>query len=307
MLRILPWVILGIVFYLGYHGQLNAIIKYLSSPELTIKVGKTKITPYLIIKSAIIIIYLFWFASIVAGMFSKVFLKIRTISNNSRALAVKVISILIYIIAFFITLQLLGIDLTTLAVFSGAIGIGLGFGLQKITSNFISGFIMLFEGSISEGDLLQLTNGIEGVVKNVGARATLIETYDGRDVMVPNEDFIVNQVINLTHSDKMARMELKIGVSYNSDLKKAQEIIVNAAKNHPAVSKIKTPDCFLREFGDSSVNFTMFAWVDDVTNGRLTPTNDILFEIWAKFKENNIEIPYPHRELIIKRPKLDKA
>lgn len=300
LLKILPWVIFGIVSYLWYHGQLNGIIKYLSNPDYSIKIGKTKVTPFLVIKSAIIIIYLFWFATIIADTFSKHFAKIKNITSNSRVLVIKSFNILVYTIAFFTALQVVGIDLTALAVFSGAIGIGVGFGLQKITSNFISGFIMLFEKSISEGDLIQLENGIEGFVRGVGARATLIETYDGREVMVPNENFISNNVINYTHTDKMARIELKIGVSYNADIRLAQQLILEAAKNHKAISKIKAPECYLREFADSSVNFTLFAWVDDVTEGRFSPTNDILFYVWDKFKENNIEIPFPQRDMHIR-------
>jgi small-conductance mechanosensitive channel len=197
-------------------------------------------------------------------------------------------------------MNFLGIDLTALAVFSGALGIGIGFGLQKVTSNFISGIIILFEKTVQNDDLIELNDGTLGFLRNTGSRASLIETYDGKEVMVPNEDLITNRVINYTHSNKKARIKINIGVSYDCDLEKAQKLILEAAEEHPRTTKDPEPLCFLEEFADSSVNFILLFWVNDVIEGRYGPRSDVLFSIWNKFKENNIEIPYPQRDIHIK-------
>jgi small-conductance mechanosensitive channel len=197
-------------------------------------------------------------------------------------------------------MNFLGIDLTALAVFSGDLGIGIGFGLQKVTSNFISGIIILFEKTVQNDDLIELNDGTLGFLRNTGSRASLIETYDGKEVMVPNEDLITNRVINYTHSNKKARIKINIGVSYDCDLEKAQKLILEAAKEHPRTTKDPEALCFLEEFADSSVNFILLFWVNDVIEGRYGPRSDVLFSIWNKFKENNIEIPYPQRDIHIK-------
>jgi len=198
-----------------------------------------------------------------------------------------------------LALNILNIKASSLAFFGGAIGIGLGFGLQKITSNFISGLILLFEKSIEEGDLVELENGVYGFIKNTGARYTLIETFDSKEIMIPNEEFITKNVVNWTYSNKQGRIDINIGVSYKCDIEKARELILEAAKEHKLCSVFPEPDCFLREYGDSSVNFLLYFWVDDVTKGRYEPQSDVMRSIWKKFKDNNIEIPFPQRDVHI--------
>ena len=185
-------------------------------------------------------------------------------------------------------------------MFSGALGIGIGFGLQKITSNFISGIIILFEKTVQNDDLIELNDGTLGFLRNTGSRASLIETYDGKEVMVPNEDLITSKVINYTHSDTDSRIEITIGVSYSSDLNLVKKLILEAALEHPRTLKDPQPNCFLREFADSSVNFLLHFWIGDVDEGRFGPQSEVMFDIWNKFKENNIEIPFPQRDIHIK-------
>ncbi|MFT6106370.1 MAG: small-conductance mechanosensitive channel [Rickettsiales bacterium] len=196
-------------------------------------------------------------------------------------------------------LNILNIKLASLAFFGGAIGIGIGFGLQKITSNFISGLILLFEKSIEEGDLVELENGVYGFIKHTGARYTLIETFDSKEVMIPNEEFITKNVINWTYTNKQGRVDVHVGVSYKSDIEKARELILEAAREHRMCCKNPEPNCFLREYGDSSINFLLYFWVDDVTLGRFEPQSDVMRAIWKKFKDNDIEIPFPQRDVHI--------
>jgi small-conductance mechanosensitive channel len=258
------------------------------------------------LKAIFIITILFWIASLLADISEKKIKNISKISSSNRTLIAKALQIFIYFITTLIALDFLGIDLTALAVLGGAVGIGIGFGLQKITSNFISGLILLIEKSIEEGDLIELDDATVGFVKHTSARYTLVETFEGRELMIPNEDFITNRVTNWTFSNTKGRIDLDVGVSYGSDLDKVSEILLAAANEHPRCSTNNAAECFLVGFGDSSVNFTLYFWVDDIIEGRKRPRSDVLFSIWRKLKDNNIEIPFPQRDLHIKNPEAIK-
>ena len=293
--------VLGIAA-LVYFDYLDPVITFLSSDALTLEVGNLKISAYLAIKSVITIVILFWATGIFSEFGETRINNLKSINPSNKSLITKAFQILIYFLAFVIGLDILGIDLTALAIFSGAVGIGVGFGLQKITSNFISGIILLFEKSIENEDLVELTDGTYGFVRHTSARYTLIETFDGKEIMIPNEDFITNRVTNWTFSNNNGRVEILIGVSYDSDIEKARELILQAATEHPRCVDEPEPACYLIDFGDSSVNFQLFFWVSDVTEGRLEPRSDVLRSIWRKFAEHNIVIPFPQRDLHIKNP-----
>ena len=276
---------------------------YADNEELEFKIGSRVTSPYEILSKLAIIIFIFWVTAIVTETIDQRISKFKKIKTANRAIIIKMLHIGIYFVAFMVGLHLLGINLTTLAVFSGALGIGLGFGLQKISSNFISGLILLFEKSIQQEDLIEMEDGTFGFVRKARARFTLVETHDGREIMIPNEDFITSRVVNWTHSDKRGRIELEIGVSYDSDLEQVKEIILAAAKSHPrCLAEPWQPKCLLRGFGDSSVDFVLHFWVGDITIGRWEPDSEVLFEIWHQFKKHKIEIPFPQRDLHIKNP-----
>ena len=291
-------------FSLEFLPLLGPIKEFLNADALSLQIGNAKFSAYLIIQGVIIIATLLWLTGFLSDIAAKFIKKIPGINSNNRNLITKALQILIYFIAFQIGMNFLGIDLTALAVFSGALGIGIGFGLQKVTSNFISGIIILFEKTVQNDDLIELNDGTLGFLRNTGSRASLIETYDGKEVMVPNEDLITNRVINYTHSNKKARIKINIGVSYDCDIEKAQKLILDAAIEHPRTTKTPEPLCFLEEFADSSVNFILLFWVNDVVEGRYGPKSDVLFSIWNKFKDNNIEIPYPQRDIHIREGKV---
>ena len=284
----------------GYLGYFEPIKSVLDSEALAFQVGEVRFSAYLLLKSIIALAILFWLASLFSGMGEKRIDAFENINKSNRTLLVKLLQIFIYFVAVIVGLEVLGIDLTALTVLGGAIGIGIGFGLQKITSNYISGLILLIEKSIEEGDLVELSDGIIGIVRDAGARYTLIETFEGREIMVPNEDFITNRVTNWTFSNNQGRIDINIGVSYGTDLDLASKLIREAAIEHPRCSKNPTPECYLDGFGDSSVDFSLFFWVDDVIEGRKRPKSDVLFTIWRKLKEHHIEIPFPQRDLHIK-------
>ena len=228
--------------------------------------------------------------------------KTTTTNTSARNITTVLIDVVLYFALFLMILNIIGVDITTVAVIGSAIGIGIGFGLQKITSNFISGLILLFEKSIKEGDVVGLSNLQEemGFVKHFGIRYTLIRTFNNKEIMVPNEDFITNKVTNWTFSDKEIRIRIDVGVSYNSDLELVKKLILEAANEYHDKNVRHNPICFLDGFGDSSVDFILYVWVSDVNTVQHAKRSDILFSIWNKFKDHNIEIPFPQRDLHIK-------
>lgn len=293
-------------FVLGFLDYFRPIQTFLDSEILSFNVGETRFSAYLLIKAIITVIILFWLAAILSGFGEKRIKSIRRFKASNKALIIKVFQILTYFIAFIIGMDVMGIDLTAFAIFSGAIGIGIGFGLQKVTSNFISGLILLFEKSIENDDLVELADGTYGYIRHTGARYTLVETFEGKEIMIPNEDFITSRVTNWTYSNNKGRVEINIGVSYDSDIEEAMRLILESAQEHPRCIADPEPSCFLKEFADSSVNFVLFFWVSDVKEGRNGPRSDVMLTIWKKFKEHNITIPYPQLDLHVKNTEVSK-
>lgn len=299
-------VLIGVVVG-TYQGYFDSVRVMLDTPALTLRIGSFGFSAYTLLSAVIALALVFWTTAIVSDSVERKISRLQNVRAATRALAVKLAQILIYVVAFLVGLDFVGIDLTTLTVFSGAVGIGLGFGLQKIASNFISGLILLMEKSIEEGDLIELADGTFGFVRRASARYTLVETFDSKEILVPNEDLITSRVVNWTFSNSSARVELEIGVSYHSDIELARDLILQAAAEHPRCAVTPEPACFLRTFGDSSVDFTLHFWVDDVTEGRWYPHSEVMFEVWRKFKDSGIEIPFPQRDLHIRSDALRAA
>ena len=214
----------------------------------------------------------------------------------TRQLAAKAVEIGIFGLAFLLLMNIMGISLTSLAVLGGAIGVGLGFGLQKIAANFISGVILLLEGQATVGDYVELDGGEAGTIVKTTARAMILETYDGRWIVVPNEDFITTRVVNYSDQGSANRYEADFSVSYETDINLVPGIVEAAVARHPEVlDKPFPPDCELRSFGDSGVNFAVEFWVNGIDDGKNKYTSDVLFLIWNALKGAGIEIPYPQR------------
>ncbi len=218
-----------------------------------------------------------------------------------RQLATKATEFTIFAVAFLILMNVMGISLSSLALIGGAVGVGLGFGLQKIASNFISGVILMVEGQATVGDYVELDGGEAGTIIKMTARATILETYDGRWIVVPNEDFITTRVVNYSDSGSANRLEVDFSVSYDTDINKIPAIIEAAVSTHPGVlQEPEGPDCELRGFGDSGIDFCVEFWVNGIDDGKNKYSSDVLFLVWNALKENDIEIPYPHRVIEIK-------
>ncbi len=288
-------------------GHFEIFKEYLDTEKLTLKVGSYEISAYQILSGLISVAVILWIAAIVSNFVDTRISKMRSLRVADKTLLKKMTQIGIYALAFISAMEVLGIDLTTLTVLGGALGIGIGFGLQKISSNFISGLILLLEKAIKQGDLIELADGTYGFVQKLKARYTLIETVDGKEVLVPNEDFIVNQVVNWTFSNSKCRIQIDLGVSYNADIDLAKNLILEAASENAKCMSDPGPQCYLLNFGDSSVDFRLFFWISNILDGRWETQSEVMFSIWHKFKENNIEIPFPQRDLHIKSGVLSEA
>jgi len=286
------------IWYLNHLAILKPSLDVLNS--FSLNVGSFEITPLGFLKSLSTVLILLWISSLISQKFKSKVQQLSTLKSGTKEILNKSFDIFIYFIVSLMVLNILGINLSSLAVIGGALGVGLGFGLQKITSNFISGLILLFEKSIEIDDLIELDNNIYGFVRRLGSRYTLVETFDGKEILIPNEDFITNRVTNWTFSNKKGRVDTNIGVSYGSDIEKAQQLILESAREHPRCAKDPEPKCYLREFGDSSVNFKLLFFVEDIENGRWEPQSEVMMTIWKKFKEHDIEIPFPQRDIHIK-------
>ncbi len=295
----LTLLMLALIVGMGTAGYFDTIKAFLDTPQFTYKIGEYQVSAYGVMRAVLILMFIFWSTAMLTDLIDKRVNKLKKVKKANKVLIVKIVHIGLYLLAGLIALDIIGIDLTTLTVFSGALGIGLGFGLQKIASNFISGLILTFERSVETDDMVELTDGTVGNIRKTSARYTLIETFDGKEILVPNEDLITSRVTNWTFSNKRGRIEIALGVSYKADIEKAQALILEAAVSHPRCLKDPEPKCYLRNFGDSSVDFILHFWIDDVASGRWQPQSEVMFAIWHAFKKNDIEIPFPQRDVHI--------
>jgi small-conductance mechanosensitive channel len=280
-------------------GLLDTVQTALS--ETMVQLGNISFSVMSIVRGLIAGSILFWLGRWSNEQSTQFIQKQEEMRPSLRQLAAKSVEFLIFGIAFLLLMNIMGINLSALAVLGGAIGVGLGFGLQKIASNFISGVILLVEGQATVGDYVELDGGEAGTIIKMMARATILETYDGRWIVVPNEDFITTRVVNYSDSGSGNRYEADFSVSYDTDINLVPDIVEAAVATHPGVlAKPYPPDCELRGFGDSGVDFAVEFWVNGIDDGDNKYTSDVLFLIWNALKDNNIEIPYPQRVVEIK-------
>lgn len=271
---------------------LDPVIEALQAAS--IQVGAGNVSAYDVIWGVASFVILIWGAILASGLVDSRLQKSKMVTPSAQVLIGKVIKIFLITIAFLIALNSTGIDLTALAVFGGALGVGLGFGLQKVVSNFISGMILLLDRSIKPGDIIEIGDTY-GSINALAARYTSVITRDGTEYLIPNEDMITQQVINWTHSHSNIRRRLPISVSYNSDLQRAMDIMCEAAQNQSRVLKYPEPRSLLKGFGDNGVDLELRMWISDPQNGVSNISSDVMLEIWEKFHEEGIEFPFPQR------------
>lgn len=229
---------------------------------------------------------------------NKILIKYGLEKGTSKSIGT-IIYYIFVVLGFFIIIQTVGIDLTGLNLLAGALGVGIGFGLQNITNNFISGIIILFERPIKEGDRIEVGN-VKGDVIKISARSTTVLTNDNISIIVPNSEFINSKVINWSHNDRNVRFKFPVGVSYKEDPKLIRKILLEVAQDNNGVLKKPAPEVLLDEFGDSSLNFLLAVWTVDYTDKPNILKSQLYYAIFKKFGDNNIEIPFPQSDIHIK-------
>jgi len=287
------WVAIDI---LGLAPQVYAVMD-----SLALQFGQVRLSLLSVSKAAIVMALLIWAASAVSNLTDKRINQVDDISPTMRVLVGKLLRVSLFMIAIVVGLQTIGFDLTAFTVFSGAIGLGLGFGLQKVVSNLISGVIILVDKSIKPGDVISLGETF-GWISSLGARYVSVVTRDGREYLIPNEDLITNRVVNWSYSDQLVRLEIPFKVSYDSDPHLIRKIAVEAALKPKRVQKTPEPVCHLAAFGDSSIDFVLRFWIVDPSSGVVNIKGEVLLAVWDAFKENNIVIPFPQRDLHVRGP-----
>ncbi|WP_082389130.1 mechanosensitive ion channel family protein [Celeribacter marinus] len=263
---------------------------------LAIEFGAFRLSSLAILKALIVTALLFTFARVVSAQTAVQVRKNEDISPSMRVLIVKVAQVSLYGAAFFIGLKAVGFDLTGLAVLSGAIGVGLGFGLQKVVSNLVSGIIILLDKSIKPGDVISLGETF-GWINTLGARYASVVTRDGKEYLIPNEDLITNQVVNWSHTNDFVRLDIFFGTAYADDPHKVRAIAIEAANTVGRVLATRPAVCHIVGFGDSSVDYILRFWITDPTGGLTNVRGDVYLALWDAFKENGISIPFPQREV----------
>ncbi len=287
--------------YVALHmtGLKTEAVEFLEALGFTI--GKFHLSAWLMIKVSVLMGLFLWVSVSMGNFLDKQLQGAEDLTPSLRVLIGKIVKIGLIIIATVMGLSSLGIDLTMFTVFSGALGVGLGFGLQKVVSNFISGIIILMDRSIKPGDTITLGETF-GWIRELRARFVSVVTRDGREYLIPNEDFITHEVINWSFSDELVRLDVPFGVSYDCDPHEVSALAIAAAENCQRVYSGKKPVCWLTEFGDSSLNFVLRFWINDPHEGLTNIRGKVLLALWDTFKEHNVKIPYPHREIIMRTP-----
>ncbi|WP_280821858.1 mechanosensitive ion channel family protein [Mesorhizobium soli] len=288
------WIYAALVI-LGISDEAAAFLDSLAFP-----LGAMRISALTVLKAAVLLIATVWLAIVVGNYFDERVQSFEELTPSIRILIGKVAKIGLVLVAGAIALSSVGVDLSALTVFSGAVGVGVGFGLQKVVSNFVSGVIILLDKSIKPGDTISL-EGTFGWIRELRARFVSVVTRDGHEYLIPNEDFITRRVINWSFSDKLVRLDVNFGVSYKADPHKVIQLAIEAALGVDRVEADHGPVCWLTGFGESSLDFVLRFWIHDPQQGLTNVRGNVLLALWDTFKENGIEIPYPHRELIMKQ------
>tara|TARA_R110001592_G_scaffold359813_1_gene667153 strand:+ start:206 stop:1525 length:1320 start_codon:yes stop_codon:yes gene_type:complete len=299
------WIGLPILF-LNMLDFLPAVIDALE--EISLSVGNVSISAYGVVRVIIFGGFLFWLGRASNSFGKAIIRKQNSLDMPTKEVFSKLYEVALFCIIVLLLLNVMGINLTTLAVFGGAVGVGLGLGLQSIASNFISGIIILLDRSLTIGDFVELDDGQKGFVREFKMRYTVLETYDGKDILVPNEKFISSLLINWTHKDPKQRYRVDFSVPYASDVRSIVEYIKEAVGKHPQVINgpdvpfEERPDCEIDSFGDSGINMFVEFWMFGVDDGRNRVGGDLMLTILETLREHGVEIPFPQREVKILNP-----
>ena len=301
--RIVAFVAFGVAT-LNILGLLGPTIVWLD--QLGFRLGETHVSALDLLRAIVELAILLWLAVLVSRLLEQRVARAPSLTPSLRVLTSKLLRFSLITLALVVALTSTGIDLTAFALFTGALGVGIGFGLQKPISNLISGLILLFDRSIKPGDVVELTDPgdhqkqLFGWVTALNARCVSITTRDGTEWLVPNEDLISRRVINWSYTSNRLRLLTPIGVSFESDIRLAMQLVEEAARETARVLANPAPVCRLMGFSDSTVNLEMRFWIDDPANGVINVRSQVLVAVWDKFRAHGIRTPLAHRDLLIK-------
>jgi small-conductance mechanosensitive channel len=282
----------GLVLYVS--GLLPDVIDLLD--DVSFRLGTQKLTLWLMLQGVFWIVITLLAAMWLSGTIEARLMRAESLHSSLRVVFSRLATALLVTLAVVMVLPLLGMDLTVLSVFGGALGVGLGLGLQKIASNYVSGFIVLLDRSIRIGDLITVDN-FYGEVRNITTRYVVVRALDGREAIIPNELLIATTVLNHSYSNRQIRVALDIQIAYRSDLKRAMQLMEEAARRQARVLAEPPPTAFLLQFADSGIDLQLGVWIDDPENGMLAIRSDLYLDIWRAFQDAGIEIPFPQREV----------
>jgi len=280
------------------HQIIASMRNLLNAPLL--EMGKTSLTLWSVVYIAFLFTILIMLVNKMQNWIANSLLSRANLETGLRHATAAILKYIVVCVGFIVILQSAGLDLSALTVFAGAVGLGLSFGLQNITSNLVSGLIVLFERPIKVGDRIEV-GGIVGEVSKIALRATVIKTNDNIEIIVPNSEFISHNVTNWSHSDRYIRIGIPVGVSYNSDPEQVNEILLEAASEHPGVLDNHQSMVIFEGFGDSSINFVLRVFTKDYVDKPGILRSDLNYSIFKKLKANKIEIPFPQRDIHIRK------
>ena len=286
------WLLLA----LHLSGLLPQIL--LTLQDVKFKIGQHPVTLLLILQALLTILLTLFIALWISRVIENRVMRTEQLNMNMRVVMSKLVRILFSFVAILLALSAVGLDITLLSVFGGALGVGIGFGLQKIASNYVSGFIILTDNSMQMGDVITVDNHY-GVISDLRSRYMVLRKLDGTQVVIPNETFITNAVINHSFTDRKARVQMPMQVSYDSPLELAMQIMREAAHAQTRVLKDPAPEVQIKGFGENGIDLSLSIWIPDPEEGSSSLQSAIYLSIWRAFQQNAISIPFPQREIRI--------
>ena len=262
--------------------------------------GHTRVSLYRAVLALVVLVAVVLFGRIASRTIRGAFARMTHLDPAQRLLGEKLLSIMVWVLTILVAIDALGINLTALTVFSGALGLAVGFGLQKTVRNMIAGLILLMDRSIKPGDVIAVTNGKDtavGQVKKIGIRAVSITTRDQIEYLIPNENLMTSQVENWSYSSRDVRVKVPVSVAYGTDIVQAESLMLQAARAVKRVHNEPAPGVWLKAFGENAIEFEIQCWIDDPEEGVGNVRSDVLKQVWHLFREHGVEIPFPQREV----------
>ena len=279
-------------------GQLGSTLDLLDSDQVSIVLGGLRLTPLVLIKLGALLIVALWLTSIASNFIESRINRSADLTPSIQVLLVKMIRMGLMTVAVIVALSAVGINLSALAVFSGAVGVGIGIGLQKIVANFISGIILLADKSVKPGDLVTIGDS-SGRISAMKTRYISVAAGDGREFLIPNEDLVTQKVVNLTYTDKNTLVKVLFSANYDADPRLVCKLAIEIAAAAPRAIKGKPPNCILTEFAEAGMKFSLTFWIAD-PDGMDNVKSDVMLALWDAFKREGIRVPYPVRELRVR-------